>query len=215
MRYLLKNDFRFLFKSLIIFIIILIVEILFGSLIVSDNVIDILLGRNYNGVLDLLSILFYLLNLLYFIYVSLQLLIRDLTYNLDNVFFRISPLVFIFEKILFIIVVIFVLRFIQYILLVLVFFGESVTLSSILFKVLKDTFYYSALSCLSVFFRQCYYKINYFYMLCIVGGVIIIPKSMDKSYLLYLIILVFFVICNMLIMNYKCKYIIEKEGEVK
>lgn len=214
MRYLLKNDFRFLFKSLILFTVILIVQILFGSLISSDNVLNILLGRNYNGVIDILSILFYLLNLLYFIYISLQLLIKDLTYNLDNVFFRIKPLKFIFEKLFFIVMVILFLRIIQYMLIVPIFFrGE--TLKILIIMVLKDTLYYCALSFLSIFFRQCYYKINYLYMICIACGIIVIPKSIDKSYLLYLIIFGLFVVGNMLIMNFRCKYIIEKEGEIK
>ena len=183
MKYLIRNDLNELKKRpLKIFIIILIMELLFQRFILGDNTYNTILGRNLNNIQDYMAVLFFILNSVFYIYIALHIITRDLTYNLDNIFLRIKEEKFILEKIICLVFSIFTFRIIEYIIALPLILKFNLTMVTVLMMLIKDVLYYSCISIMTIFFRELSYKINNMYMFLIILMIIIIPKNFDNSY---------------------------------
>lgn len=216
MKYLIRNDLNELKKRpLKIFIIILIMELLFQRFILGDNTYNTILGRNLNNIQDYMAVLFFILNSVFYIYIALHIITRDLTYNLDNIFLRIKEEKFILEKIICLVFSIFTFRIIEYIIALPLILKFNLTMVTVLMMLIKDVLYYSCISIMTIFFRELSYKINNMYMFLIILMIIIIPKNFDNSYLYYILGSIIFSILSIIVMKNNSKNVIEKEGENK
>lgn len=211
MKYLFLNDIRYLKKHFKLFLIIIIMEILFQNLIIGDNVINEILGRNPSNIYDFIAILFYIMNICFYVYVILYVYSNDLTYNLENIFFRINPKKFIFSKIISVVFCIFLLRSIEYLIILPLFLKENYGFLMITMLV-KDIFYYSFITIFSIFLRNLSYCIDYLYIIIILFVIIFVPKNINIYYVYYFIGIIVLLILNLIIMDKKCKYIFEKEN---
>lgn len=216
MKYLIRNDLNELKKRpLKIFIIILIMELLFQRFILGYNTYNTILGRNLNNIQDYMTVLFFILNSVFYIYIALHIITRDLTYNLDNIFLRIKEENFILEKIICLVFSIFTFRIVEYIIALPLILKFNLTMITVLIMIIKDVLYYSCISIMTIFFRELSYKINNMYMFLIILMIVIIPKNFDNSYLCYILGSVIFSILSIIVMKNNSKNVIEKEGENK
>lgn len=126
MKYVIYNDIDYIFKnkkkliSLLFILSIISILILIQS---RDTIFDILtvgLGLNLklkeSGTME---IIMYLLNLFFFLYLIVDIYIKDITYNIDNIFLRIKPLKYIIYKNIGFILITFLIKMLQYILCIL------------------------------------------------------------------------------------------------
>lgn len=156
MKYLFFNDIKNVFKdkSLKVICITLLLEFVFQFFLFDNNLINLLLGRNFNNIRYFISTLFFLLNILLFTYVSLNVYLNDITYNVDHIFLRIKPVKFIVEKVLIILLSVFALRAFEYILLLPTIINNSYSMTSIIEYYLKDILFYYTFSLLIIFVRE-------------------------------------------------------------
>lgn len=214
MKYLIRNDFKELRKRpLRILIVILAMEILFQGFLFGNDTYNTILGRNLADMSDYLGILFFILNSLFYVYITLHIFTRDLIYNLDNIFLRMQSWKFVVEKIIFIVLSILILRVIQYIVVLPLILGFNKSIGTIIVMIIKDTLYYSCISIIAVALKEFSYKIKNMYIFLITLVLIILPKNFDTSYIYYILGIIIFSIISILIMINKSKDIIENEGE--
>lgn len=212
MKYLFLNNIKYIKKNIKLLIIIIILEIVFQNLIIGDNIINEILGRCPSDVENFIAILFYILNVCFYIYVTLYIYSNDLAYNLENTFLRITPSKFILNKIIFIIFYIFFFRTLEYITILPLIIKEKYGLAVIMILI-KDVFYYCLISLLAIFLRSLRYYIDYLYIIVIILIIILIPKNFDIYYIYYFIGILILSLLNLIVMNKKCKYILEKENK--
>lgn len=212
MKYLFLNNIKYIKKNIKLLIIIIILEIVFQNLIIGDNIINEILGRCPSDVENFIAILFYILNVCFYIYVTLYIYSNDLAYNLENTFLRITPSKFILNKIIFIIFYIFFFRTLEYITILPLIIKEKYGLAVIMILI-KDVLYYCLISLLAIFLRSLRYYIDYLYIIVIILIIILIPKNFDIYYIYYFIGILILSLLNLIVMNKKCKYILEKENK--
>ncbi len=212
MKYLFLNNIKYIKKNIKLLIIIIILEIVFQNLIIGDNIINEILGRCPSDVDNFIAILFYILNVCFYIYVTLYIYSSDLAYNLENTFLRITPSKFILNKIIFIIFYIFFFRTLEYITILPLIIKEKYGLAVIMILI-KDVFYYCLISLLAIFLRSLRYYIDYLYIIVIILIIILIPKNFNIYYIYYFIGILILSLLNLIVMNKKCKYILEKENK--
>lgn len=216
MNYLLKNDFSGLKKKpLKILIIIIVIELLFQKLLLGENSIDIILGRNFIDLRNYISALFFLLNTLMYIYITLYIIISDITINLENIFLRVKPEKFMIEKIIFIIFTIFLFRCIEYIAILPLIVKFNLNIQMISIMIIKDVLYYTSIAVMSIFARQLCYRVNNIYIFIIIAFTALTPRNFDKWYFCYIMQIIVFSIINIIFIKMNSKSIIEKEGEYK
>ena len=212
MKYLFLNNIKYIKKNIKLLIIIIILEIVFQNLIIGDNIINEILGRCPSDVDNFIAILFYILNVCFYIYVTLYIYSSDLAYNLENTFLRITPSKFILNKIIFIIFYIFFFRTLEYITILPLIIKEKYGLAVIMILI-KDVLYYCLISLLAIFLRSLRYYIDYLYIIVIILIIILIPKNFNIYYIYYFIGILILSLLNLIVMNKKCKYILEKENK--
>ena len=217
MKYLFYNDIKSLFKdkSLKLIMIVLILELIFQFIIIDDNIINLILGRNFEDIRYYIATLFFLLHILLFTYVSLNIYLKDIIYNLDNIFLRIHPAIFIIEKILFIFVAVIIIRLLEYLAIIPILIKTSYSLKLLSVNFIKDLLFYMMFSLCIVLTREYKWLIGEKSIILFVVFTILIPKNIDFLYIYYLMIIVMFIISTIISMNIYSKKIIEIEGGVK
>jgi hypothetical protein len=121
MKYIMYSDINYLFKYkkrvilLYIFFSLLSVFINMNSSTNIENILMLSFGNNLKfDSIGILEIIMYFLNLFFFLYLVIDVYIKDLLYNIDNLLLRIKPFNYIRFKNLCFILVMFFLKFIQY-----------------------------------------------------------------------------------------------------
>lgn len=149
MKYIMCNDINYLFKYkkkiiiLYIFLSLMSVSINMNSSVSIENIIMLSFGSNLRfDSIGVLEIVMYFFNLFLFLYLVTDVYIKDLLYNIDNLFLRIKPFNYIVIKNLFFILLMFFIKFIQYFICVFVCFILNKNFDfSILYLYLIDSIY--------------------------------------------------------------------------
>lgn len=214
MKYLFCNDIKNCFRgrTLKLVIVVLILEFIFQFIIIDDNIVNLLLGRNLENVKDYISMLFFLLHVLLFMFISLDIYLRDMLYNVDNIFFRIKPIKFIGEKIIFLIISTIVLRLLEYIVILPVLISRMESIDIIGLSLVKDILFYLLFSLIVILLREYKWLIGDKGLGLIIIFLIFVPKNIDVFYNYYLIGVFTLVVIIMLSMMCFSKKIIESEG---
>lgn len=214
MKYLFCNDIKKCFRgrTLKLVIVVLILEFIFQFIIIDDNIVNLLLGRNLENVKDYISMLFFLLHVLLFMFISLDIYLRDMLYNVDNIFFRIKPIKFIGEKIIFLIISTIVLRLLEYIVILPVLISRMESIDIIGLSLVKDILFYLLFSLIVILLREYKWLIGDKGLGLIIIFLIFVPKNIDVFYNYYLIGVFTLIVIIMLSMMCFSKKIIESEG---
>ncbi len=214
MKYLFCNDIKNCFRgrTLKLVIVVLILEFIFQFIIIDDNIVNLLLGRNLENVKDYISMLFFLLHVLLFMFISLDIYLRDMLYNVDNIFFRIKPIKFIGEKIIFLIISTIVLRLLEYIVILPVLISRMESIDIIGLSLVKDILFYLLFSLIVILLREYKWLIGDKGLGLIIIFLIFVPKNIDVFYNYYLIGVFTLIVIIMLSMMCFSKKIIESEG---
>lgn len=214
MKYLFCNDIKNCFRgrTLKLVIVVLILEFIFQFIIIDDNIVNLLLGRNLENVKDYISMLFFLLHVLLFMFISLDIYLRDMLYNVDNIFFRIKPIKFIGEKIIFLIISTIVLRLLEYIVILPVLISRMESIDIIGLSLEKDIFFYLLFSLIVILLMEYKWLIGDKGLGLIIIFLIFVPKNIDVFYNYYLIGVFTLIVIIMLSMMCFSKKIIESEG---
>lgn len=214
MKYLFCNDIKNFFRgrTLKLVIVVLILEFIFQFIIIDDNIVNLLLGRNLENVKDYISMLFFLLHVLLFMFISLDIYLRDMLYNVDNIFFRIKPIKFIGEKIIFLIISTIVLRLLEYIVILPVLISRMESIDIIGLSLVKDILFYLLFSLIVILLREYKWLIGDKGLGLIIIFLIFVPKNIDVFYNYYLIGVFTLIVIIMLSMMCFSKKIIESEG---
>lgn len=214
MKYLFCNDIKNCFRgrTLKLVIVVLILEFIFQFIIIDDNIVNLLLGRNLENVKDYISMLFFLLHVLLFMFISLDIYLRDMLYNVDNIFFRIKPIKFIGEKIIFLIISTIVLRLLEYIVILPVLISRMESIDIIGLSLEKDILFYLLFSLIVILLMEYKWLIGDKGLGLIIIFLIFVPKNIDVFYNYYLIGVFTLIVIIMLSMMCFSKKIIESEG---
>lgn len=228
MKYIFLNDVSHIIKKqqkiFIIYFISIIITSLFYSLSGIDykKVISIVLGNDCNSSSLYIEFIMYLLNLFICIYFVSNIYIKDIRYQLDNIFLRMKPNKWIEIKFLSFLLFMFVIKLIEYsiILLTIYFFGYNVELSYILRLFIIDYIYYIFVQYLSLVIYIIYFLLQKARILIIIIIFIIgyyFPKNIiscySSIYIMIIALLILFVTLK-IFFKYKSKKIIQKVGKI-
>lgn len=214
MKYLFCNDIKNLFKdkSLILIMIVLGLEFVFQFIIIDREIVNLLLGRNLESLKHYVAMLFFLLHALLFIFVALNIYLNDMIYNIDNIFFRITPIKFICEKVIFLIISTVILRGLEYILILPTIISNAYMVGTIVRYFIKDILFYLLLSLMIILLREYKWLLGEKSLWLMVIFLILVPKNIDVFYICYLIGIIIFMAIILFSIKVFVKRIIESEG---
>ena len=224
MKYLFHNDISYLVRKkriILISVLFLPLLILLLNLGTQYNINDIIMlctGTNLEiNTIDIIQLLMYLFNLYSFIYLMVDIYMKDLNDNLENIFLRMKPWEYIVKKNIYFTITIILIKVLQYSLMfiILILYGNSGTIGNTIFLLLTDAIY--------ILFSQYLYLLIYLiYILlkkniCFLTAmsillILLIPKNIwsISNYILYVILLIIIIQTIISLIFYKkSKRIIE------
>ena len=167
--------------------------------------------------IDIIQLLMYLFNLYSFIYLMVDIYMKDLNDNLENIFLRMKPWEYIVKKNIYFTITIILIKVLQYsiMFIILILYGNSGTIGNTIFLLLTDAIY--------ILFSQYLYLLIYLiYILlkkniCFLTAmsillILLIPKNIwsISNYILYVILLIIIIQTIISLIFYKkSKRIIE------
>lgn len=147
-----------------------------------------------------LEICMYLLNIGIIAFLITDLFIRDIKYNLDNIFLRTNILTWFVNKVIIFLMFSFILKILQYSLVVIILLvNNKVFDNNVIYLMLTDYFYTSLIGFIFLLMYILFVTLNKAKILPIIGGIlliIILPKSIWslKCYIFYMIIILILII---------------------
>ena len=224
MKYLFHNDISYLVRKkriILISVLFLPLLILLLNLGTQYNINDIIMlctGTNLEiNTIDIIQLLMYLFNLYSFIYLMVDIYMKDLNDNLENIFLIIKPWEYIVKKNIYFTITIILIKVLQYsiMFIILILYGNSGTIGNTIFLLLTDAIY--------ILFSQYLYLLIYLiYILlkkniCFLTAmsillILLIPKNIwsISNYILYVILLIIIIQTIISLIFYKkSKRIIE------
>ena len=188
MKYLLYSDIEHLLKkrkTLIIFFIIspLIIALININLPISFiEMVNMNIGTNIRSESGILEIIMYLLNISTIIYIITDLFIRDIKYQLDNIFLRKNLFVWFWEKVILFILILIIIKLFQYLNLTLaiILFTNQAFDISIFGVIITDLIYVILVGfvfLLTYVMSLVYKKIKVFLIFFLLIFIIVLPKS--------------------------------------
>lgn len=163
-----------------------------------------------------LEICMYLLNIGIIAFLITDLFIRDIKYNLDNIFLRTNILTWFVNKVIIFLMFSFILKILRYSLVVIILLvNNKVFDNNVIYLMLTDYFYTSLIGFIFLLMYILFITLNKTKFLPIIGGIILIiilPKSVWnlKCYIIYMIvILILLIIMISKIIKDKSKKIFE------
>lgn len=224
MKYLFHNDISYLVrKKRIILMSVLFLPLLTLLLNLSTlyNINDIIMlctGTNLEiNTIDIIQLLMYLFNLFCFIYLMVDIYMKDLNDNLENIFLRMKPWEYIIKKNIYFTITIILIKILQYsiMFIILILYGNSGTIGNTIPLLLTDAIYI-------LFLQYLYLLIYLIYILlkkniCFLTTmsillILLIPKNIwsISNYILYVILLIIIIQTIISLIFYKkSKRIIE------
>ena len=224
MKYLFHNDISYLVRKkriILISVLFLPLLILLLNLGTQYNINDIIMlctGTNLEiNTIDIIQLLMYLFNLYSFIYLMVDIYMKDLNDNLENIYLRMKPWEYIVKKNIYFTITIILIKVLQYsiMFIILILYGNSGTIGNTIFLLLTDAIY--------ILFSQYLYLLIYLiYILlkkniCFLTAmsillILLIPKNIwsISNYILYVILLIIIIQTIISLIFYKkSKRIIE------
>lgn len=147
-----------------------------------------------------LEICMYLLNIGIIAFLITDLFIRDIKYNLDNIFLRTNILTWFVNKVIIFLMFSFILKILQYSLVVIILLvNNKVFDNNVIYLMITDYFYTSLIGFIFLLMYILFVTLNKAKILPIIGGIlliIILPKSVWnlKNYIIYMIIILILLI---------------------
>lgn len=147
-----------------------------------------------------LEICMYLLNIGIIAFLITDLFIRDIKYNLDNIFLRTNILTWFVNKVIIFLMFSFILKLLQYSLVVIILLvNNKVFDNNVIYLMLTDYFYTSLIGFIFLLMYILFITLNKTKFLPIIGGIILIiilPKSIWslKCYIFYMIVILTLII---------------------
>ena len=147
-----------------------------------------------------LEICMYLLNIGIIAFLITDLFIRDIKYNLDNIFLRTNILTWFVNKVIIFLMFSFILKILQYSLVVIILLvNNKVFDNNVIYLMLIDYFYTSLIGFIFLLMYILFVTLNKAKFLPIIVGIILIiilPKSIWslKCYIFYMIIILILII---------------------
>lgn len=225
MKYIYMNDIEYLIKKrkkvllLLLLVPVIVMLINVNSKMSSLEILNNCMGTSLNlkdG--NVLEIIMFLFNVVIFLFLIVDLYIKDVAYQLDNIFLRIFPSKWFVKKSVVFIFLIFIIKFFQYFFLLALMFlitGKNINVELIIKLMLLDFLYIIFFQFLFIFtyvisliFRK-FRLIFYFFFLIII---ILLPKNIyelnnNQIYILILLALLFLYLFYYLFKNYNKKII--------
>lgn len=224
MKYLFHNDISYLVRKkriILISVLFLPLLILLLNLGTQYNINDIIMlctGTNLEiNTIDIIQLLMYLFNLYSFIYLMVDIYMKDLNDNLENIFLRMKPWEYIVKKNIYFTITIILIKVLQYsiMFIILILYGNSGTIGNTIPLLLTDAIYI-------LFLQYLYLLIYLIYILlkkniCFLTAmsillILLIPKNIwsISNYILYVILLIIIIQTIISLIFYKkSKRIIE------
>ncbi len=216
MKYLMHNDLSYLLhKRRIMLIVIFTLPILILILNIKGSsmveIIKLCMGMNLSlSNIDITQLLMYLFNVFGFIYLMVDIYLKDLDKNLENIFLRMSPNKYIIQKNIFFVTAMIIVKTIQYFIMILLFIiiGRQSFSIEIIFLVLTDLTYILLIQYLFFMiyiFYILFRKNTVFLLAAIIILMVVIPKFIwgTKPYIMNIITITILVQMIMNAMFYK------------
>lgn len=227
MKYIIRNDVSYIFTNKRLLFVLYFVAISFVSMLYTMSGMDtnsslsIILGNNYKVNESLyIELIMYIFNILIAVYLCFLLYIKDIRYNLDNIFLRVNPKCWIINKNLIFLIIMAFFKVLEYLLIMIIFFvsNKNIDLYYMIFIMFKDYIYHLVVQYFLLFGYIVIELLKrmkpLFIVLCLLL-IIIFPKNILNSNLLFLVMLLVAIIISIAIIfiNYS-KLIIEKVRRV-
>lgn len=223
-KYLLFNDISYLFRNRLKFLVILLIVPALILLILNRNFkvgfSDILLSTFGNNIIfnnSVIEYVMFLFNIISFVFIALDLYIKDIKNEIDYIFLRMDSYTWYKNKFLFLIIITFIIKILQYL---LVLFSVIIIDNKV---ISKEIFYILLLDVFNILIYQLIVVICYFsltigkktkwliFMIAIVV-MFLIPKnlvSLNKNLFLFIgILIIMYIILGCIIKKNKRKILL-------
>lgn len=227
MKYMIRNDVSYIFTNKRLLFILYFVAISFVSVLYimggmdTNNSLSIILGNNYKVNESLyIELIMYIFNIAIAVYLCFLLYIKDIRYNLDNIFLRVSPKNWIIKKNLIFLIIMAFFKVFEYLLITIMFYvcNKNIDLNYMILIMFKDYIYHLVIQYFLLFgyiVIGLLKKTKPLFILVCLFFIIIFPKNILNSNLLFLIMLLVVMIISIIIIFINCsKLIIEKVRRV-
>ncbi len=220
----LKNDFNYLKKNKIkLLLLFLLINVISLTLHLTEEIpsLEKIMFSNATNILkdefSIIQYIIFLFNNIVFIFLILDLFIKDLNYELDNLFMRIKIFKWMFTKFSFVIIVTIVLKLLEYLSLFFCLYLLS-TISwniELVNLIVIDIVYTLSIEFSYLFLYILFYRANNIFIYYIVGVFLflVIPKNVYNlhKYILFLLLILLIIIVAIFLITKKFhKKMIEK-----
>lgn len=203
MKYLFHNDIQYLINKRRSFLLLLAFVSTFMTVIYITMDIDLseIMALSLGLNVDLtniasMEILMYLFNISIYVFIIVDVYVKDIAYNLDNIFLRVKPVTWLFKKNILFILLTLIVKIIQYalILLLAVILNKEILIMKIVNLFIVDYCYILLIEYGFLLFYILFMTFKKMNLLVIIVGVvtaIIIPKNVLKlsKYSVYLLLI--------------------------
>ncbi len=224
MNFILKNDFNYLKKNKIkLLLLFLLINVISLTLHLTEEIpsLEKIMFSNATNILkdefSIIQYIIFLFNNIVFIFLILDLFIKDLNYELDNLFMRIKIFKWMFTKFSFVIILTIVLKLLEYLSLFFCLYLFS-TISwniELVNLIVIDIVYTLSIEFSYLFLYILFYRANNIFIYYIVGVFLflVIPKNVYNlhKYILFLLLILLIIIVAIFLITKKFhKKMIEK-----
>lgn len=195
MRYLIYNDLYYLLcnkkKWIMLIFFLPVISILINlNLNASDlEIVMISMGSNLSFLsydsYNIIAIIMYFFNIFCFLYLIIEVYIKDIANNLENIFLRLKCTRYIFRKSLFFIVMMSLIKVVQYIIIILLFLISKNQVPHIFKLLISDISYILLIQYLFLLLYLIYLLFKKNTAMLVITSMmmlIIIPKNIWNSY---------------------------------
>ena len=224
MNFIIQNDFNYLKKNKIkLLFLFLLINVISLTLHLKEEIpfLEKIMFSNATNILkdefSIIQYIIFLFNNIVFIFLILDLFIKDLNYELDNLFMRIKIFKWMFTKFSFVIIVTIVLKLLEYLSLFFCLYLLS-TISwniELVNLIVIDIVYTLSIEFSYLFLYILFYRANNIFIYYIVGVFLflVIPKNVYNlhKYILFLLLILLIIIVAIFLITKKFhKKMIEK-----
>lgn len=227
MKYLFMNDINYIITNkkkilLLYYIAILCISVIYASSGTNlGNSISIILGNNYKKTESLyIELIMYIFNIAIAVYICFTIYIKDIRYQLDNIFLRISPNKWILKKNIVFLIIMALFKIIEYACVVLVFvlFNNNNNSNNLFLLIFKDYLYHLVIQyfCLFVYITFCIFnRIKILFIILSIVLIYLFPQNiMHCNSLLLILSLISLVLFIRILFINQSKTIIQKVGKI-
>lgn len=196
--YLIHNRKKILFIMFLLPLLSILINI--NTNLSCIDLINLTMGTNFHSDnYTILELIMFIFNIVIYLFFAIDIYIKDIEYQLDNIFLRLAPHKWYLKKTLIFIITMFITKFIQYLIIgIILLIKNKLIFTNILFIIFFDYIYILLLQFLFLFIYiliSSFYNSKFIIISIFLVALYFIPKNIyDSKNLIFLFIIIIFIL---------------------